>query len=193
MSPTERTREDARLYTIPEVAMHFARQHPHREGVECEADIYDRLTDDLLKAVESGALAAIDARSWRARTPWTRPMAEAGFLLQGVFLQAAQVDDLMSQRGAGLAPLAGGPAPAPREPSKDDGLTVPVYLAVKAAHNAGRRRPTARELLNLWRHDKPPEVFEVMPGEVKFWDSRGDLKTVNIEALQGRIKRAAGR
>ena len=117
-------------------------------------------------------------------------MAEAGFLLQGVFLQAAQVNALLAGRGAELSPLADGPAQvaAPGAPVRDDGLTWPIYRAVKAAHEARQPRPNARGLLDLWRHNKPPEIFKVLTDAVEYYDSQGEVKHVNVEALRGRLK-----
>lgn len=76
------------------------------------------------------------------------------------------------------------------EPERDDGLQAPLYETLKRAKEEGRRRPTAKQVINEWMKSKPPQVIEVLPDEVKFIDSSPTGQgTADLEALRKRIGR----
>ena len=79
------------------------------------------------------------------------------------------------------------------EPERDDGLQAALHATLKRAKEAGRPRPTARQVINEWMHEKPQQVIEVLPDEVKFIDSSPTGQgTASLEALRKRIGRLAG-
>lgn len=76
------------------------------------------------------------------------------------------------------------------EPERDDGLQAALYATLKRAKEARRARPTARQVIGEWLIERPPQVIEVLPDEVKFIDSSPTGQgSANLEALRKRIGR----
>lgn len=76
-----------------------------------------------------------------------------------------------------------------KRPRRSDALSWPIYLVLKVAHENGKRRPTAIDVLEAFGRNRPPEVLEVMAGEVKFLSLSGEIKTASLAAIRGRINR----
>jgi hypothetical protein len=86
------------------------------------------------------------------------------------------------------APLAAAPAWSPitvlmRAP----GYRWPLYQLLKEAHINGRPCPKAREVLEIWKLNTPPEL-EVMTDGVKYSDAVGNTKEADLKAIQQAIK-----
>ena len=75
------------------------------------------------------------------------------------------------------------------KPQRFQGYTMPLYNFLKAAHLAGRTRPTAREVLEAWREKTPPEVAKVMPASFDYYDAKGDTKEADLNAIRKAIDR----
>lgn len=67
------------------------------------------------------------------------------------------------------------------------GYRWPLYQALREAHTAGKPCPKAREVLEIWKQNTPPEL-EVMTDGVKYSDSRGNTKEADLKAIQQAIK-----
>lgn len=76
-----------------------------------------------------------------------------------------------------------------KKPERAHGYTWELYSVLKAARDAGKPRPTARDVLDSWAASKPPNILEVMTDEFKYQDSSGDVKPTSIKALRKAIDR----
>lgn len=86
------------------------------------------------------------------------------------------------------APLATAPAWSPitvlmRAP----GYRWPLYQLLKEAHTNGMPCPKAREVLEIWKLNTPPEL-EVMTDGVKYSDAVGNTKEADLKAIHQAIK-----
>lgn len=71
--------------------------------------------------------------------------------------------------------------------TRSPGYRWPLYQVLKAAHDAGKPCPKAREVLAAWKLNKPPEL-EVMTDGVKYSDGVGNPKEADLKAIQQAIK-----
>ncbi len=67
------------------------------------------------------------------------------------------------------------------------GYRWPLYRFLKDAHAAGKPCPKAREVLEGWKSNTPPEL-EVMTDGVKYSDAVGNTKEADLKAIQQAIK-----
>jgi len=67
------------------------------------------------------------------------------------------------------------------------GYRWPLYQVLKAAHTAGKPCPRAREVLEAWRQNTPPDL-QVMSDGVKYSDAVGNTKEADLKAIQQAIK-----
>ena len=67
------------------------------------------------------------------------------------------------------------------------GYRWPLHQALKAAHIAGRPRPTARDILAAWTANPPPDV-QAMPDGVKYNNGLGKPREADSKAIQQAIK-----
>lgn len=77
----------------------------------------------------------------------------------------------------------------PVKPKRFRGYSKPVYDLLRYAHIAGQPCPTAREVLDVWKIKRPPEVFEIMSDGLKYYDALGDIKVVKLNAISKVIGR----
>lgn len=89
-----------------------------------------------------------------------------------------------------------GPVPAPdrqdwtlRQPQRYGPYAAPLYRVLTAAREAQKPCPKARDVLEVWREALPPEIAQVLPGEVHYYDANGNVKTANLAAIQKAIDR----
>lgn len=89
------------------------------------------------------------------------------------------------------APTVDAPANGPGwvlvKPDRYPGYRKPLYDFLKAAHSAGESCPKARDVLDAWKNQPPPDVSEVMTDGMKYYDSKGDTKPVGLKAIQQSI------
>lgn len=71
--------------------------------------------------------------------------------------------------------------------ARSPGYRWPLYQFLKAAHAAGKPCPKAREVLEGWKSNTPPEL-EVMTDGVKYSDAQGSTKEADLKAIQQSIK-----
>lgn len=62
-----------------------------------------------------------------------------------------------------------------------------LYKVLSAAHRAGKSRPKARDVLEVWKLNPPADV-QVMPDGVKYNDRAGNPREANLKAIQQAIK-----
>lgn len=75
------------------------------------------------------------------------------------------------------------------KPKRFNGYTAPLHKLLNKAFIAGEPRPTARDVLEAWRLKKPIEVSHVLQDSIDYYDSKGNTKTADLEALRKAIDR----
>ena len=76
-----------------------------------------------------------------------------------------------------------------RKPQRFKGYSVPLFRLLAAAHQEGKPRPTARDVLEVWRLRVPAEIAKVLPDGIDYYDANGDTKTAGLEAIRKVIGR----
>lgn len=74
-------------------------------------------------------------------------------------------------------------------PKRFQGYSKPLYDHLKAAHGAGRTRPTARNVLDDWKLNRPHEVAEISNDGLKYYDASGNTKPADLAAIRKAIDR----
>jgi hypothetical protein len=70
---------------------------------------------------------------------------------------------------------------------RDDGLSGAVHIALRAAHDARRPKPTAREVLAYFSQHKLPSIMHVYPDRVEYAGSI-DEETADLKLISRRIE-----
>lgn len=104
---------------------------------------------------------------------------------------------LQPQRDAGsitkAAPTADSASNAPawtvNKPQRYSGYTAPLHSLIAAAHRKGEPRPSARAVVEAWRTNPPAEIAKVLADSIDYYDSQGDTKPANLEAIRKAIGR----
>lgn len=78
-----------------------------------------------------------------------------------------------------------------KAPKRYQGYGKPLHDVLKAAHIAGRPRPSARDVLDAFKQLQPPEVIEVMADGMKYYDGDGNSKAADLGAIRKAIDRLA--
>lgn len=89
----------------------------------------------------------------------------------------------------GPAPLTTAPAWSLKKPKRFQGYGKPLFDFVKVARIAGQPIPKARDLLDAWKTNRPPDVFEVTDNGLKYYDAKGNTKPADLEAIRKAIGR----
>ena len=91
------------------------------------------------------------------------------------------------------APLTDRPSNAPawtvNKPQRYSGYAAPLHRLLAAAHRDGNPCPTARDVVETWRHNAPAEIAKVLPDGFDYYDAKGDTKTADLEAIRKAIRR----
>lgn len=76
------------------------------------------------------------------------------------------------------------------KPKAPRGYGVALYEFLKQAHANGHSLPTARDVLDAWRSDRPLGcITEVMENDVKYESGEGTVREANLEAIRKAISR----
>ncbi len=75
------------------------------------------------------------------------------------------------------------------QPQRYRGYAIALHRLLLAAHREGKARPTAREVLEAWRSNMPHEIAMVLPNGIDYYDSNGNTKPANLEAIRQAISR----
>ena len=153
------------------------------------------LDSELERAVKNGTLPV---KSPLTFGPHTYPVGNA--LLSAV----VTVDDLrgfVAERG--LSVIVGAPAqsaaePAPlatesawslSKPERYRGYTAPLHRLLAAAHREGKPCPTARDVVEEWRINRPVEIAQVLTASIDYYDINGNTKPADLDAIRQAISR----
>lgn len=79
------------------------------------------------------------------------------------------------------------------EPKRDRGYNWPLYRFLAKAHEEGRSRPRARDVVESWLGNKPPEIAKVLSDGFDYYDRKGNAMPASMAALQKSIDRLTGR
>lgn len=94
------------------------------------------------------------------------------------------------QATQGTSPTEGAPDWHPIKPKRSDSLSEAIYKALKAAHECGKPRPTAYELIEQWKSALPAGIEKVLTDEVNYFDGSGQPgKIADLKAIKQRIER----
>ncbi len=134
-----------------------------------------------------GAMLALEPYS----RPWGKLTADSLFAL------AVEVKAIEAHQKTKDSPQARpAPASAPEasgwvvhKPERLYGYSVPLYLFLAKAHREGKPRPTARDVVEAWRQEPPAEIAQVLPDSVDYYDSKGNTKAADLDAIGKAIAR----
>lgn len=90
------------------------------------------------------------------------------------------------------ASMTTGPEWKIKRPTRFQGYGKPLYDFLKAAHTAGKPRPSARDFLDGLKSNRPPDVVEVTDNGLKYYDAQGSTKPADLEAIRKTIARMTG-
>lgn len=145
------------------------------------------------KAVETFRAEADSARSMyeEEHAAWRKSMVRV--LLQPqldgpeatLFVEPDPAHDVIQA----LSSIARSPIWAVIKPQRFPGYRAPLYRFLSDAHRAGKSCPKAREVLDAWRESKPPEIEQVLSDGVNYYDSEGNVKAADLNAIRQAIKR----
>ena len=164
----------------------------HPENLMAWAGAVINLEEELKQAVKVGALAVKDPLTLG---PHTFPVGNA--------LQTAVVaiDDLRTflagrcnvvveaQAGAPADVVSGSPQWVVTKPQRYSGYTSPLYRFLMAAQLKRKACPSARDVIEEWRVNKPAEIAQVMTDEVNYYDAQGNIKGATLNSIRKAIKR----
>lgn len=75
------------------------------------------------------------------------------------------------------------------KPQRFPGYSKPLYDLLKAAHTAGQPCPKARDVLDKWKENPPPDVATVTDNGLKYYGANGNTKPADLEAIRKAIDR----
>ena len=123
-----------------------------------------------------------------ARGKEPAPLVAAWFKAVGV---RTQPETAPAQHAA--APVADSASNAPAwtvtKPQRYSGYAAPLHRFLAAAHREGKPRPTARDVLEAWRSERPAGIAKVLADGFDYFDANGDEKAADLEAIRKAIGR----
>ena len=133
-------------------------------------------------------VTAQDFAAWLASEGVTpSPLVAEWFKHQGV----ASPAPAPAQHAA--APVADSASNAPAwtvtKPKRYSGYAAPLHRFLAAAHREGKPRPTARDVLEAWRSERPAGIAKVLADGFDYFDANGDEKAADLEAIRKAIGR----
>ena len=75
------------------------------------------------------------------------------------------------------------------KPQRYSGYAAPLHRFLAAAHREGKPRPTARDVLEAWRSERPAGIAKVLADGFDYFDANGDEKAADLEAIRKAIGR----
>ena len=133
-------------------------------------------------------VTAQDFAAWLASEGVTpSPLVAEWFKHQGV----ASPAPAPAQHAA--APVADSASNAPAwtvtKPQRYSRYAAPLHRFLAAAHREGKPRPTARDVLEAWRSERPAGIAKVLADGFDYFDANGDEKAADLEAIRKAIGR----
>ena len=134
-------------------------------------------------------VTAQDFAAWLASEGVTpSPLVAEWFKHQGVASPAAALS-----AAPAAAPVADSASNAPAwtvtKPQRYSGYAAPLHRFLAAAHREGKPRPTARDVLEAWRSERPAGIAKVLADGFDYFDANGDEKAADLEAIRKAIGR----
>lgn len=171
----EKANEDAerRLNTIEVPRIHF---YDHR------ADEDRRLERERKHKLETARLEEITRQEVRDEYEARKQAASP--------TPASNVTPVVS-KGApvGAENENNGPGWTLTTPKRFQGYGKPLFDYLKGAHSAGKPCPTARNVLDDWKLNRPADVAEVSNDGLKYYDASGNTKPADLAAIRKAIER----
>lgn len=79
------------------------------------------------------------------------------------------------------------------KPQRMDTLLALIYKEMKRAKDAGESKPKARDVMDAIASSGNADYVGMVGGELKYYDSNGDVQAADAEAIRKRIDRLTGR
>lgn len=76
-----------------------------------------------------------------------------------------------------------------RKLARQSGYRTPLHRLILEAHKLGRPRPNARDVIEAWQAQMPPEIAMVLPEGIDYYDAKGNTKSADLEAIRKAISR----
>lgn len=76
-----------------------------------------------------------------------------------------------------------------RKPTRFTSYAAPLHRFLVSAHREGKPRPTARDVVEEWSVNRPAEIAKVMADSIDYYNSKGDTKAADLEAIRKAIGR----
>lgn len=77
-----------------------------------------------------------------------------------------------------------------KKPTRFQGYARPLYNTLKDACNKGESRPTAHEVLEIFKANQPAEVAKILPGQgLDYYTADGGTKGANLKAIREVIRK----
>lgn len=207
-------REDARVKTtiqLPKKPITLV------QTAQLFADAINPEDQDAAKAILNSILFRAHSGAIQGRLPLTRePLSTEGIVVadyaENLVFTASDIRELAKiydievmvaeehEKTTPVTPAPGFESPAPavpvaaeswhlKEPERERGYNYELYRILKAAHDAGKPCPKARDVLDSWGANRPPNISEVMPDGFKYLDPKGNTKAADLELLRKTIDR----
>lgn len=90
------------------------------------------------------------------------------------------------------ASVEGGPGWSLKEPQRYQGYARPLFLLLKATHAAGGARPKPRDVLEAFKANPSSEIIQVGHDHFTYYDSNGNSKLADLDAIKQAIHRMTG-
>jgi hypothetical protein len=151
----------------------------------------------LIQPMERGYVTAmdkwhtLDERLLKVIDEWSTGQTEA----RGVdALPAIHGNDAVTPETAPTPPVvtegaSGATAWTVNKPERYRGYSVPLHRLLAAAHREGKPRPSARDVIEELRVNRPAEIAQVLPDSFDYYDSEGNTKSANMRAVTKAIGR----
>lgn len=151
-----------------------------------------RLAADRSEALLT-MFTAHDGNLIRPTPGWRVDLKDIRFLKNDLQRVAEIINKAAQPQAATPAPVADSASNAPawtvNKPQRYSGYAAPLHRLLAAAHRDGNPCPTARDVVEAWRHNAPAEIAKVLPDGFDYYDAKGDTKTADLEAIRKAIGR----
>lgn len=159
-------------------------------GISEQEKVIRRIRAKASVALRKKRADAVKAEAADAHAAWRQKMVRTLYsnFFDAHYPKMAPVDPRLE---VGEATLSGETSAGwkPRKPQRFTGYTHPLYELLKAAHAAGRMRPSARDVLRAFEAEMPPELIKVGHDAFTYYDAHGNSKHASLNAITEAIRR----
>lgn len=143
----------------------------NREFADVARDGKDRRLHEWIAVADERGMAGIGLEGWNACC--TVFQVSAGQTPAPVVAESA----------------SGATTWAVTKPQRYHGYSSPLHRFLAAAQREGKPRPSARDAVEEWRTNPPAEIAQVLPDGINYYDSKGNTRPADIEAIRKAIDR----